>query len=118
MTRVKRGVATKKRHNKFKKMVKGYSKVASSRVKWAKNFIAKAGQNSYKGRKLKKRQFRSLWITRINAGCRAEGVSYSRLVNGMLKAKIAIDRKILAELAVNNPEAFKAVVEKAKSALK
>ncbi len=117
MTRVKRGVATKKRHNKFKKMVKGYSKVASSRVKWAKNFIAKAGQNSYKGRKLKKRQFRSLWITRINAGCRAEGVSYSRLVNGMLKAKIAVDRKMLAELAVNNPEVFKAVVAKAKAAL-
>lgn len=117
MTRVKRGVATKKRHNKFKKMVKGYSKVASSRVKWAKNFIAKAGQNSYRGRKLKKRQFRSLWITRINAGCRAEGVSYSRLVNGMLKAKIAVDRKMLAELAVNNPEVFKALVEKAKAAL-
>lgn len=117
MTRVKRGVATKKRHNKYKKMVKGYSKVASSRVKWAKNFIAKAGQNSYKGRKLKKRQFRSLWITRINAGCRAEGVSYSRLVNGMLKAKIAVDRKMLAELAVNNPEVFKAVVAKAKAAL-
>lgn len=117
MTRVKRGVATKKRHNKYKKMVKGYSKVASSRVKWAKNFIAKAGQNSYKGRKLKKRQFRSLWITRINAGCRAEGVTYSRLVNGMLKAKIAVDRKMLAELAVNNPEVFKAVVAKAKAAL-
>lgn len=118
MTRVKRGISTKKRHNKFKRMVKGYSKVASSRVKWAKNFIAKAGQNSYRGRKLKKRQFRSLWITRINAGCRAEGLSYSRLVNGMLRAKIAIDRKILADLAVSSPAAFKAVIEKAKAALK
>ncbi len=117
MTRVKRGVATKKRHNKLKGMVKGYSKVASSRVKWAKNFIAKAGQNSYRGRKLKKRQFRSLWITRINAACRAEGLSYSRLISGMLKAKIAVDRKILAELAVHNPEVFKAVVAKAKTAL-
>jgi large subunit ribosomal protein L20 len=117
MTRVKRGVATKKRHNKFKRMVKGYSKVASSRVKWAKNFIAKAGQNSYRGRKLKKRQFRSLWITRINAACRAEGLSYSRLISGMLKAKIAVDRKILAELAVNNPEVFKEVVSKAKASL-
>ena len=117
MTRVKRGVATKKRHNKFRGMVKGYSKVATSRVKWAKNFIAKAGQNSYRGRKLKKRQFRSLWITRINAGCRAEGISYSRLINGMLKAKIAIDRKVLADLAATNYEVFKQVVEKAKAAL-
>jgi large subunit ribosomal protein L20 len=116
MTRVKRGVATKKRHNKFKSMAKGYSKVATSRVKWAKNFIAKAGQNSYRGRKLKKRQFRSTWITRINAGCRAEGITYSRLIYGMLKAKIAIDRKILSELAVHNPEIFKQVVEMAKAA--
>ncbi len=116
MTRVKRGVATKKRHNKFKGMVKGYSKVATSRVKWAKNFIAKAGQNSYRGRKLKKRQFRSTWITRINAGCRAEGITYSRLIYGLLKAKIAIDRKILSELAVHNPEVFKQVVEMAKAA--
>lgn len=116
MTRVKRGVATKKRHNKFKSMVKGYSKVATSRVKWAKNFIAKAGQNSYRGRKLKKRQFRSTWITRINAGCRAEGITYSRLIYGLLKAKIAIDRKILSELAVHNPKVFKQVVEMAKAA--
>jgi large subunit ribosomal protein L20 len=117
MTRVKRGIATKKRHNKFRGMAKGYSKVATSRVKWAKNFIAKAGQNSYRGRKLKKRQFRSLWITRINAGCRAEGISYSRLISGLLKAKIAIDRKILSELATNNPEVFSQIVAKAKSAL-
>lgn len=117
MTRVKRGVATKKRHNKFKKAVKGYSKIATSRVKWAKNFIAKAGQNSYRGRKLKKRQMRSTWITRINAGCRAEGITYSKLINGMLKAQIAVDRKILAELAVNNPEIFKTVVAKAKAAV-
>lgn len=117
MTRVKRGIATKKRHNKLKRMVKGYSKVATSRVKWAKNFIAKAGQNSYRGRKLKKRQFRSIWITRINAAVRPEGLSYSKLINGMLKAKIAVDRKILAELAVNNPEIFKAIVAKAKTAL-
>jgi large subunit ribosomal protein L20 len=117
MTRVKRGVATKKRHNKLKAAAKGYRKVATSRIKWAKNFIAKAGQNSYRGRKLKKRQMRSLWITRINAGCRAEGVTYSKLINGMLKAKIAVDRKILAELAVSNPEVFKTVVDKAKAAL-
>jgi len=116
MTRVKRGIATKKRHNKYRRLVKGYSKVATSRVKWAKNFIAKAGQNSFRGRKLKKRQFRSLWITRINAACRAEGISYSKLIYGMLKAKIAVDRKILAELAVHNPEIFKQVVELAKAA--
>lgn len=117
MTRVKRGVATKQRHKKLKKLVKGYSSVARSRVKWAKNFVAKAGQNSYKGRKLKKRQFRSLWITRINASCRAEGISYSRFVSGMLKAKIAVDRKMLSELATNNPEVFKQIVEKAKAAV-
>lgn len=117
MTRVKRGVAAKKRHNKLRKMVKGYSSIATSRVKWAKNFAAKAGQNAYKGRKLKKRQFRSLWITRINGACRAEGISYSRLISGMLKAKIAVDRKILSELATNNPEVFKQIVEKAKSAV-
>jgi large subunit ribosomal protein L20 len=117
MTRVKRGVATKKKHNKLKKLVKGYSSIATSRVKWAKNFAAKAGQNSYMGRKLKKRQFRALWITRINASCRAEGISYSRLISGMLKAKIAVDRKMLSELAVTNPEIFKEIVEKAKASV-
>ncbi len=117
MTRVKRGVATHKRHKKLFKATKGYSRVARTRVKWAKNFIAKAGQNSYRGRKLKKRDMRSLWITRINAGCRAEGISYSRLVYGLLKAKVAIDRKILADMAVQTPEVFKQVVEKAKASL-
>jgi large subunit ribosomal protein L20 len=97
MTRVKRGVSTHKRHKKLFKATKGYSHVARARVKWAKNFIAKAGQNSYRSRKLKKREFRSLWITRINAGCRAEGISYSRLIYGLLKSHIAIDRKIMAD---------------------
>lgn len=117
MTRVKRGLASHKRHKKLFKATKGYSKVARSRVKWAKNFIAKAGQNSYRSRKLKKRDMRSLWITRINAGCRAEGISYSKLIHGLLKAKVAVDRKIMADLAATNPEVFKKIVDTAKTAL-
>lgn len=114
MTRVKRGVASHKRHKRLFKANKGYKGLATKRVKWAKNARAKAGQNSYRGRKLRRRDMRSLWITRINAGCRAEGISYSRLIHGLLKAKVIVDRKILADLAVRNPEVFKKVVATAK----
>jgi large subunit ribosomal protein L20 len=117
MTRVKRGIGVRKRHNKLFKATKGYTGLAQKRVKMAKNAIYKAGQNAYKGRKLRKRQMRSIWITRINAGCRAEGISYSRLIYGLLKAKVTVDRKIVADLAVNNPEVFKKIVETAKAAL-
>lgn len=118
MTRVKRGIQVRKRHNKLLKATKGYKGLRSRIVKWAKNARAKAGQNSYVGRKLRKRDMRTLWITRINAACRPMGVNYSRLTHGLLKAKVAVDRKILAELAVHNPDIFKQVVEMAKAELK
>lgn len=118
MTRVKRGVGTKKRHNRLLKATKGYKGLRSRIVKWAKNARAKAGQNSYVGRKQRKRDMRTLWITRINAACRPLDINYSRLTYGLLKAKVAVDRKILAELAVSNPEVFKTVVEMAKAEVK
>ncbi len=118
MTRVKRGVAVRKRHNRLLKATKGYKGLSSRIVKWAKNAKAKAGQNSYVGRKLRKRDMRSLWITRINIACRPEGISYSRLTHGLLKAKVIVDRKILADLAVKNPAIFKQVVEIAKAEVK
>ncbi len=114
MTRIKRGVASRRRHKKLLKSTKGYINLRSRIVKWAKNASNKAGQNSYVGRKARKRDMRSLWITRINAACRAEDLSYSRLMHGLLKSKVLVDRKILSELAVNNPEVFSKFVEVAK----
>ena len=114
MTRIKRGVASRRRHKKLLKSTKGYKNLRSRIVKWAKNASNKAGQNSYVGRKARKRDMRSLWITRINAGCRTQDINYSRLMHGLLKAKVLVDRKILAELAVNNPEIFSKFVEVAK----
>ena len=114
MTRVKRGTTTRKRHNRLLKATKGQKGLRSRIVKWAKNATAKAGQNSYVGRKLRRRDMRALWITRMNAACRANGLNYSRLTYGLLKAKVKVDRKILADLAVKNPEIFKQMVELAK----
>ena len=114
MTRVKRGVASHKRHKRLLKVTKGFKGHRSKLVKWAKNAKNKQGQNSYVGRKLKKRDMRSTWITRINAACRAEGINYSMLTHGLLKAKVAVDRKILSDLATNNPEIFKQIVGMAK----
>lgn len=118
MTRVKRGITTKKRHNRLLKSTKGYKGLSSRIVKWAKNSRAKAGQNSYVGRKQRKRDMRSIWITRINAAVRPEGINYSRLTYGLLKAKVAVDRKIMAELAVHNPLVLKQIAEIAKAELK
>jgi len=118
MTRVKRGVASHKRHKKVIKTTKGYKGLRNKLVRWAKSANYKAGQNSYVGRKLRKRDMRRLWITRINAACRAEGVNYSRFTHGLLRAKVVVDRKMMADLAVNNPEIFKQVVEVAKGELK
>lgn len=118
MTRVKRGVASHKRHKRLLKSTKGFKGHRSKLVKWAKSARAKQGQNSYVGRKRKKRDLRSAWIMRINAACRAEGINYSRLTNGLLKAQVAVDRKILADLAVKNPEIFKQFVELAKTEVK
>lgn len=117
MTRVKRGTKAHRRHRKIVKSAKGYRGLRSKTFSQAKNAVMKAGINAYRDRRLKKRTFRSLWITRINAACRKQGISYSRFMHALLKADIKIDRKILADLAVNNEEAFDAIIKKAKAAL-
>lgn len=114
MTRIKRGVASHRRHKKLLNATKGYRDKASRNVKWAKNALHKAGQNSYEGRRLRRRDLRGLWITRINAACHEMGMNYSRLIYGLLKAKVKIDRKILAELAATTPAVFKKIAELAK----
>ncbi|PKL36462.1 50S ribosomal protein L20 [Candidatus Peregrinibacteria bacterium HGW-Peregrinibacteria-1] len=114
MTRVKSGTTAHRRHRKIIKAAKGYRGLRSRTFKQAKNAVMKAGMHAYAHRRTKKRDFRSLWIARINAAARPLGVSYSRLIDGMSKNSIVINRKMLAELAVNNAEAFKAIVEKIK----
>src|SRR5690625_6130610 len=117
MTRVKRGVVARRRHKKVLKMAKGYYGARSRLFRVAKQAVIKAGQYAYRDRRQRKRQFRSLWIARINAASRANGLSYSRLIAGLRKAKIGLDRKVLADLAVHDKQAFSAVVEQAQQAL-
>jgi len=117
MARVKRGVEARRRHKKVLGRAKGYYNARRKVFRVAKQAVIKAGQYAYIGRKLKKRDFRSLWITRINAAARLNGISYSRFMNGLLKAGITLDRKILADLAVNDATGFAALAEKAKGAL-
>ncbi len=117
MPRVKRGVTAHKRHKKVLKQAKGYYGARSRVYRVAKQAVIKAGQYAYRDRRQRKRQFRALWITRINAAARDNGLSYSRLIAGLKKASIEIDRKVLADLAVHEKEAFAAIAEKAKSAL-
>ncbi|BES72111.1 50S ribosomal protein L20 [Marinobacter nanhaiticus D15-8W] len=117
MARVKRGVVARRRHKKIMKQAKGYYGARSRVYRVAKQAVIKAGQYAYRDRRNRKRQFRALWIARINAGARANGLSYSRLIAGLKKANVEIDRKVLADLAMNEQQAFSAVVEKAKSAL-
>ncbi len=117
MPRVKRGVQANRRHKKVLKQAKGYYGARSRVFRVAKQAVIKAGQYAYRDRRQRKRQFRALWIVRINAGARECGLSYSRLINGLKKANIEIDRKVLADLAMNEKAAFAAVVEKAKEAL-
>jgi large subunit ribosomal protein L20 len=117
MPRVKRGVVAHRRHKKVLKQAKGYYGARSRVFRVAKQAVTKAGQYAYRDRRQRKRQFRSLWITRINAQSRANGLSYSRLINGLKKADIALDRRVLADLAVHDKPAFAAVVEQAKAAL-
>ncbi|MGD9591335.1 MAG: 50S ribosomal protein L20 [Candidatus Berkiella sp.] len=117
MARVKRGVTVKKRHKKILKQAKGYYGARSRCIKTANQAVLKAGQYAYRDRKQKKRQFRSLWIVRINAGARECGISYSRLIAGLNAAKIEIDRKMLAELAVFDKAAFAKIAQQAKDAL-
>ncbi len=116
MPRVKRGVTAHKRHKKILKQAKGYYGARSRQFRSAKQAVTKAGQYAYRDRKVKKRIFRGLWIQRINAGAREHGLSYSRLIAGLKKLEIEIDRRVLADLAVHEKEAFAALVEKAKSA--
>ncbi len=117
MPRVKRGVTAHRRHKKILKQAKGYYGARSRIYRVAKQAVIKAGQYAYRDRRVKKRTFRALWITRINAASRANGLSYSRLIAGLKKADIALDRRVLADLAVHDKEAFAAVVERAKTAL-
>lgn len=117
MARVKRGVQARRRHKKILKQAKGYYGARSRVFRVAKQAVIKAGQYAYRDRRQRKRQFRALWIARINAGARINGLSYSRFINGLKKASIEIDRKVLADLAVNEKGAFAAIVEKAKASL-
>ena len=117
MPRVTRGVVARKRHKKILKKAKGYYGARSRVFRVAKQAVTKAGQYAYRDRRQRKRQFRALWITRINAQSRANGLSYSNLINGLKKADIILDRKVLADLAVHDKPAFAEVVNQAKAAL-
>ena len=117
MPRIKRGVVAKARHKKVLKQAKGYRGARSRTFKVAKQAVERAGQYAYRDRRQRKRQFRALWIVRINAAARENGMSYSRLLNGLGKAEIELDRKVLAELAVNDKAAFTTLAERAKAAL-
>ncbi len=117
MARVKRGVTTKRRHKKILKQAKGYYGARSRCYRVAKQAVIKAAQYAYRDRKQRKRQFRRLWIVRINAAARNSGLSYSRLMNGLKRAAIEIDRKVLADMAVMDKAAFAAIAECAKKAL-
>jgi large subunit ribosomal protein L20 len=117
MPRVKRGVVAHRRHKKILKQAKGYYGARSRVFRVAKQAVTKAGQYAYRDRRQRKRQFRALWITRINAQSRANGLSYSRLINGLKKADIVLDRRVLADLAVHDKPAFTVIVEQAKAAL-
>ncbi len=117
MSRVKRGVTAHARHKKVLEQAKGYSGRRKNTYRIAVQAVTKAGQYAYRDRRQKKRNFRTLWIARINAGARECGMSYSRLIDGLKKASIEIDRKVLADLAMNDSAAFAAVAEQAKAAL-
>ena len=117
MARVKRGVQSRARHKKVLKQAKGYYGARRKTFKVAKQAVIKAGQYSYRDRRQRKRQFRQLWIVRINAAARECGLSYSRFMDGLNKADIQLDRKVLADLAVHDKPAFGALAEKAKASL-
>ena len=117
MPRASNGPATLARRKKVLKKAKGYYGARSRVFRVAKQAVTKAGQYAYRDRRQRKRQFRALWITRINAQSRANGLTYSRLINGLKRADVALDRRVLADLAVHDKEAFAAVVERARTAL-
>ena len=117
MARVKRGVIARRRHKKILKLAKGYYGARSRVYRVAFQAVTKAGQYAYRDRRAKKRMFRSLWITRINAQSRANGMTYSQLIAGLKKANIAVDRRVMADLAVHDKAAFAALVNQAKASL-
>ena len=117
MARIKAAVMTRKRRNKVLKAAKGYWGAKSKHFKMAKQAVMKSGNYAFVGRKQKKRDFRALWITRISAQAKVNGINYSRFMNGLKKAGIELNRKMLSELAVSDKEAFASLVEKAKAAL-
>ncbi len=117
MARVKGALATRKRRNKTLKLAKGYWGGKSRLFKTAKEALMKSGQYAYVGRRLKKRDFRRLWITRISAACKLNGMNYSTFMNGLKKANVTLNRKMLSEIAINDAAGFTALAEKAKAAL-
>ena len=117
MARIKGATMTRKRRNKVLKAAKGYYGSKSKLFKTAKQAVMKSGNYAYIGRKQKKRDFRRLWITRISAACKMNGINYSTFINGLKKANIELNRKMLSEIAIADPEGFAALVEKAKAAL-
>ena len=116
MARIKGALATRKRHKRILKLAKGYRGAKSKQFRTANEAVMKSLSYAYIGRKQKKRDFRQLWITRINAAARMNDISYSKFMNGLKKAGITLNRKVLADMAVSDPEAFKALVETAKNA--
>ena len=117
MARVKGAIMTRKRRNRVLKAAKGYWGAKSKHFKMAKQAVMKSGNYAFTGRKLKKRDFRRLWISRISAACKANDINYSRFMNGLKKAGITLNRKMLSEIAIADKEAFKALVEQARAAL-
>ena len=117
MARAKRGKTSNAKHKKVLKAAKGYWGRRKNTIRVAKQAVEKAMQYAYRDRRRNKRNFRSLWIQRINAGVRAEGLTYSKFINGLAKSKINIDRKVLADIAYNNPETFKSIVKKVQTHL-
>ena len=117
MARVKRGVVAHARHKKVLEQAKGFYGRRKNTIRTAKAAVDKAGQYAYRDRKVRKRQFRSLWIQRINAAARVEGLTYARFIHGLDRAGIEMDRKVLADIAGNDPAAFKAIADKVRAAL-
>ena len=117
MARVKRGVTTKAKHKRILEQAKGYYGHRKNTIRIARQAVEKAGQYAYRDRKVKKRTFRGLWIQRINAGVRAEGLTYSQFMHGLKLAGVELDRKVLADIAMNQEAAFAAIVQQAKAAL-
>ncbi len=117
MARVKRGTTTRAKHNRILKDAKGFYGRRKNTIRVARQAVEKAGQYAYRDRKVKKRSFRALWIQRINAAVRMEGLTYGQFVHGLKLAGVELDRKVLADIAMNEGEAFKGIVAQAKSAL-